>query len=130
MDSCIATLYLAFCSIWYDNSLHFMILGSPLTLKAALNELHSVYTNQNDATFHFGLLVDVPHYRLEIIRAENIHPLQLLAEILEYWVVNRTNYPLTWKCLSDILEDLEQYKLAHELREKYCYTREQGELQT
>lgn len=105
-----------------------MILGSPLTLKAALNELHSVYTNQNDSTFRFGLLVGVPHYRLEIIRTENIHPLQLLAETLEYWVGNRSNYPLTWRSLSDLLEDLQKYH--YDPREKYCYTRVQGELET
>lgn len=115
------------------------MIGLVLTLKAALNALHSVHPKWYD----FGLLLEVPHYQLEIIEAERtIDDLQPLAETLEYWVINGTNIPATWRNLITMLEDAYQerdadqegnaelQRLACELREKHNCTGEQGELES
>lgn len=55
---------------WCDIFCKYFMIGSVLTLKAALTALHSVHSRWHD----FGLLLDIPPYQLEIITAVYYSP--------------------------------------------------------
>ena len=85
-----------------------------LTLKAAINALHSVC----DKWYKIGVQLEVPIPNLKII-AQN--SMDQLCDMLDYWMRNVPS--ASWKHLVDALKapSVGENRLAGELEEKYCH---------
>ena len=100
------------------------LAGAALTLKAAINALHSA----SSKWFLIGVQLEVPtHVRKNIDQQFN-DPMRCLNELLEYWMDNATNPPPSWRALIGALRAPTggEKRLAGELEGTYCSQKEQG----
>ena len=87
--------------------------GATLTLKAAINALHSVC----DKWYKIGVQLEVPIANLNNIGRNSIDP---LCDTLDYWMRNDSSS--SWSELVDALgtPSVGEKRLAKEIKEKYC----------
>ena len=90
-------------------------IGTVLTLKAAINALHSVCPKW----YNIGVELDVPIFQLENIEEKASNPVNQLQDTLDYWL-NKMPSP-SWRNLVDALKapTVGERKLANEI-EGYC----------
>ena len=91
--------------------------GTALTLKAAINALHSVC----DKWYKVGVQLDVPITNLRNIGRNSMDP---LCDTLDFWMRNSPSP--SWRCLVDALEapSVGETQLAKAIEEKYCSSEE------
>ena len=87
--------------------------GTALTLKAAINALHSV----SDKWYKIGVQLEVPLPNLKKISRDSMDP---LCDTLDFWMRNSPS--LSWRCLVDALKapNVGENRLAEEIEVKYC----------
>ena len=87
-----------------------------LTLKAAINALHSVC----DKWYTIGVQLEVPTFELRNIVKKSVHSMDQLCDTLDYWM-NKVSSP-TWRHLVDALKapSVGENRLAEEIEKKYC----------
>ena len=95
--------------------------GTALTLKAAINALHSVC----DKWYTIGVQLEVPTFELRNIVKKSGHLMDQLCDTLDYWM-NNDSSP-SWKHLVDALKapSVGENQLAKEIEKKYCDPKEQ-----
>ena len=113
--------------IWLSKMVWFLSLclaGTSLTLKAAINALHSA----SSRWYQIGVQLDVPTHLLKNIQQQHHDPIDCLTELLDNWMKNATDPPPSWRALIDALRApiVGEKRLAEELEEKYCSQKEQG----
>ena len=93
-----------------------------LTLKAAINALHSVC----DKWYTIGVQLEVPTFELRNIVKKSVHSMDQLCDTLDYWM-NKVSSP-TWRHLVDALKapSVSENRLAEEIAKKYCCPVEQS----
>ena len=93
-----------------------------VTLKAAINELHSVCPKW----YIIGIQLDIPTSQLKIFDQKTSNPMDHLCDTLDYWM-NHYRSP-SWKILVDALKapSVGEERLAEEIEEKYCDPEEQS----
>ena len=93
-----------------------------LTLKAAINALHSVC----DKWYTIGVQLEVPTFELRNIVKKSVHSMDQLCDTLDYWM-NKVSSP-TWRHLVDALKapSVSENRLAEEIEKKYCCPVEQS----
>ena len=104
----------------YNRNLCFA--GTPLTLKAAVNALHSVCFKWRA----IGVQLEVPTFQLKIIEKKSCDLTDQLCDTLDYWM-NSDSSP-SWRHLVDTLKapSVDENRLAEEIEEKYCGLGEQS----
>ena len=93
-----------------------------VTLKAAINELHSVCPKW----YIIGIQLNIPTFRLKIIEQKTSNSMDQLCDTLDYWINN--DPPPSWRNLVDALKapSVGEKRLAKEIEEKYCDPEEQS----
>ena len=87
-----------------------------LTLKAAINALHSVCHK-----WHIiGVQLEVPSFQLKSIERKSSDSMDQFCDTLNYWM-NKVSSP-TWRHLVDALKapSVGENRLAEEIEDKYC----------
>ena len=113
--------------IWLSKTVLFLPLclaGVALTLKAAINALHSA----SFRWYQIGVQLDVPTHSLKNIQQQHHDPVDCLTELLDKWMKSATDPPPSWRALIDALRapTVGEKRLAEELEEKYYSQKEQG----
>ena len=86
------------------------------SLKDLLKELNKVASKWEN----IGIMLDVDSGRLENIKHNNSKSCEeCLREMLKEWLKQSHPAP-SWKAMVEALDDVEEPKLAAELKEKYC----------
>ena len=90
--------------------------GTALTLKAAINALHSVC----DKWYTIGVQLDVPTFELRNLAKKPGHSMDKLCDTLDYWM-SKVTAP-SWRCLVDVLNasSVGENQLAEEIEKKHC----------
>ena len=90
--------------------------GTVLTLKAAINVLHSVCPKW----YNIGVQLEVPTFQLKNIEKKTSDLMDQLRDTLDYWM-NNDSSP-SWRHLVDALKapSVGENRLAKEIEEKYC----------
>ena len=90
--------------------------GTVLTLKAAINALHSVCPKW----YNIGVQLEVPTFQLRNIERKTNDSMDQLRDMLDFWMSN--NPSPTWRCLVDAMEapSVGEKQLAKEIERKYC----------
>ena len=90
--------------------------GTVPTLKAAINELHSVCHKW----YNIGVQLEVPTFQLKNIEKKSNDSMDQLRDTLDYWMSN--DLSPSWKHLVDALKapSVGGNRLAKEIEEKYC----------
>ena len=90
--------------------------GTALTLKAAMNALHSVCNKWHT----IGVQLDVPTFELGNIAKKSVHSMDKLCDTLDYWMSKATTP--SWRYLVDALNasSVGENRLAEEIEKKYC----------
>ena len=93
-----------------------VFIGSALTLKAAVNALHSVCPKW----YKIGVQLDVPSFQLKNIEKKSSDSMDRLCDTLDYWMSKETS--CSWRYLVDALKApfVDEIKLAKEIEEKHC----------
>ena len=103
-------------------ALQTMFTGTALTLKAAINALHSVCPKW----YNIGVQLEVPTFQLKIIEKKSSDLMDQLRDTLDYW---RNNDPsASWRHLVDALKapSVGEKRLAEEIEEEYCDVEEES----
>ena len=93
-----------------------------LTLKAAINALHSVCHK-----WHIiGVQLEVPSFQLKSIERKSSDSMDQFCDTLDCWM-NKVSSP-TWRHLVDALKapSVDENRLAEKIEEKYCSPVEQS----
>ena len=100
------------------------LAGAALTLKAAINALHSA----SPRWYQIGVQLNVPTHLLKNIQQQHHDPIDCLTELLDKWMKNATDPPPSWRALIDALRapTVGETRLAGELEVTYCNQTEQG----
>ena len=87
-----------------------------LTLKAAINALHSVCHKW----YNIGVQLEVPTFQLKIIEKKTNDSMDQLRDTLDCWMSN--DLSPSWKHLVDALKapSVGENRIAREIEEKYC----------
>ena len=87
-----------------------------LTLKAAINALHSVCPKW----YNIGVQLEVPTFQLRNIESKLNDSMDQLRDMLDFWMSN--NPSTSWRCLVDAMEapSVGEKQLAKEIERKYC----------
>ena len=88
-----------------------------LTLKAAINALHSVCHKW----YNIGVQLDVPTFQLKNIEKKSSDSMDQLRDTLDYWM--NINSSLSWRHLVDAAlkaPSVGENRLAEEIEKKYC----------
>ena len=98
-----------------------MFTGTVLTLKAAINALHSVCPKW----YNIGVQLEVPTFQLKNIEKKSSDLMDQLRDTLDYWMSN--DLSPSWRNLVDALKapSVGENRLAKEIEEKYCGLEEQ-----
>ena len=90
--------------------------GTALTLKDAINALHSV----SYKWYNIGVQLDVPTFQLKNIEKKTSDLMDQLRDTLDYWMNH--NFSPSWRHLVDALRapSVDEKRLAEEIEEKYC----------
>ena len=93
-----------------------------LTLKAAINALHSVC----DKWYTIGVQLEVPTFELRNIVKRSGHSMDQLCDTLDYWMTKVSS--TSWRHLVDALKapSVSENQLAEEIEKKYCCPVEQS----
>ena len=93
-----------------------------LTLKAAINALHSVCYKWHA----IGVQLGVPTFQLKIIEKKTSDLMDQLHDTLDYWMNKDSS--ASWRHLVDALKgpSVGENRLAGEIEEKYCCPVEQS----
>ena len=96
--------------------------GTALTLKAAVNALHSVCPKW----YNIGVQLEVPTFQLKNIEKKTSDAVDQLRDTLDYWI-NKVPSP-SWRHVVDALEapSIGENRLAEELEKKYCGPEDQS----
>ena len=96
--------------------------GAMLTLKAAINALHSVCHKW----YIIGVQLAVPTFKLKSIEKKTSDSIDQLCDTLDYWMSNDPSP--SWKHLVDALKahSVGENRIAKEIEEKYCGPEEQS----
>ena len=96
--------------------------GTELTLKAAINALHSVCPKW----YNIGVQLEVPTFQLRNIERKSSDSMDQLRDMLDYWISN--NPSPSWRGLVDAMEapSVGEKLLAKEIKKKYCNRHEQS----
>ena len=113
------------CSYEANNisqSILVFFIGSALTLKAAVNALHSVCPKW----YKIGVQLDVPSFQLRNIEKKSSDSMDKLCDTLDYWMSKETS--CSWRYLVNALKApiVDEIRLAKEIEEKHCDPEEQG----
>jgi len=102
-------------------ALQTMFTGTVLTLKAAINALHSVCPKW----YNIGVQLEVPTFQLKNIEKKSSDLMDQLRDTLDYWMSN--DLSPSWRNLVDALKapSVGENRLAKEIEEKYCGLEEQ-----
>ena len=105
--------------VLYNRNLWFA--GTPLTLKAAVNALHSVCFKWRA----IGVQLEVPTFQLKIIEKKSCDLTDQLCDTLDYWMNSDSS---SWRHLVDALKapSVGENRLAEEIEEKYCGLEEES----
>ena len=89
-----------------------------LTLKALLNELHSVRVNW----YNIGLELSIPYTELNCFRKMYSDPSDSLREVLIHWLKTAVDPPPTWEAVVTALRSplINEMNVAAQLESKYC----------
>ena len=87
--------------------------GTALTLKAAINALHSVCTKW----YNIGVQLDIPTFQLKIIERKSSDSMDQLRDVLDYWMSNDPSS--SWSQIVDALKapSVGENRLAEEIHE-------------
>ena len=87
-------------------------------LKALLRELHQVRTSW----YNIGLELDIPHIELDSFQQNYSNQLDLMREVLKYWLKTAVDPPPTWEVLLTALRSplVNEKSIAAQLELKYC----------
>ena len=104
------------------SSTMYILCFPALTLKGAINALHSVC----DRWYTIGVQLEVPTFELRNIAKKSGHSLDQLCDTLDYWM-NKVSSP-TWRHLVDALKapSVGENRLAEKIEEKCCSPVEQS----
>ena len=93
-----------------------------VTLKAAINELHSVCPKW----YNIGIQLDIPTFQLKIFEQKTSTSMDQLRDTLDYWINNDPSP--SWRILVDALKapSVGEKRLAEEIEKKYCDPEEQS----
>ena len=96
----------------------FLFTCTEPTLKALLNELHSVRVNW----YNIGLELDIPYTELNCFRKMYSDPSDSLREVLIHWLKTAVDPLPTWEAVVSALKSLivNEKKVAAQLESKYC----------
>lgn len=99
-----------------------IFIGSALTLKAAVNALHSVCPKW----YKIGVQLDVPSFQLKNIEKKSSDSMEKLCDTLDYWMSKERS--CSWGYLVDALKApfVDEIKLAKEIEEKHCGPEEES----
>ena len=95
--------------------------GTALTLKAAINALHSVCTKW----YNIGVQLEVPTFQLKIIERKSSDSMDQLRDVLDYWMSNEPSP--SWSHIVDTLKapSVGENRLAKEIQENKSSLEEQ-----
>ena len=90
--------------------------GAALTLRAAINALHSV----SHKWYTIGVQLEVPTFQLKNIEKKVSDSMDQLLDTLDCWMNN--NSSPSWRHLVDALKtpSVGEKRLAEEIEERYC----------
>ena len=93
--------------------------GTALTLKTAINALHSVCPKW----YNIGVQLEVPTFQLRNIESKLNDSMDQLRDMLDFWISNDPSP--SWRCLVDAMEapSVGEKQLAKEMERKYCEQR-------
>ena len=97
-------------------ALQTMFTGTTLTLKAAINALHSVCPKW----YNIGVQLEVPTFQLKIIEKKSSDLMDQLRDALDYWMNNDPSP--SWRHLVDALKasSVGEKRFTEEVEEEYC----------
>ena len=97
-------------------TLQAIFTGAILTLKAAINALHSVCPKW----YNIGVQLEVPTFQLKNIERKLSDSMDQLRDTLDYWMNNDSS--ASWRHLVDALKtpSVGANRLAEEIEENYC----------
>ena len=96
----------------------FLFTCTEPTLKALLNELHSVRVNW----YNIGLELGIPYTELNCFRKMYSDPSDSLREVLIHWLKTAVDPPPTWEAVVTALRSplINEMNVAAQLESKYC----------
>ena len=96
----------------------FLFTCTEPTLKALLNELHSVRLKW----YNIGLELDIPYTELNCFRKMYSDPSDSLREVLICWLKTAVDPPPSWEAVVSALRSLivNEMNVAAQLESKYC----------
>ena len=96
----------------------FLFTCTEQTLKALLNELHSVRVNW----YNIGLELDIPYTELNCVRKVYSDPSDSLREVLIHWLKTAVDPPPSWEAVVSALKSplVNEMNVAAQLESKYC----------
>ena len=108
--------------IIFHNPFLVFFIGSALTLKAAVNALHSVCPKW----YKIGVQLNVPSFQLRNIERKSSDSMNKLCDTLDYWRSKETSR--SWRYLVNALKApiVDEIRLAKEIEEKHCGPEEQS----
>ena len=103
-------------------TLHTVFTGAVLTLKAALNALHSVCSKW----YNIGVQLEVPTFQLKIIEKKTNDSMDQLRDTLDFWMSN--DLSPSWKHIADALKapSVGEKRLAKAIEQEYCDSEKQS----
>ena len=98
------------------------MLNTEPSLKALLHELHPVRASW----YNIGLELDIPHSTLNGFKPMYSDQLDLMREMLLYWLDTAVDPPPTWEAVVSALRSpiVCMTYVAEQLESKYCATEE------
>ena len=99
-----------------------VFIGTALTLKDAINALHSVCPKW----YNIGVQLEVPTFQLKNIEKKSSDLMDQLCDTLDYWMRNDSSP--SWSQIVDALKgpSVGENCLAVEIEEKYCCPEKPG----
>ena len=96
----------------------FLFTCTEQTLKALLNELHSVRVNW----YNIGLELDILYTELNCVRKVYSDPSDSLREVLIHWLGTAVDPPPSWEAVVSALRSplVNEMNVAAQLGSKYC----------
>ena len=96
----------------------FLFTFTEPTLKAVLNELHSVRVNW----YNIGLELGIPYTELNCFRKMYSDPSDSLREVLIHWLKTAVDSPPSWEAVVSALRSpiVNEMNVAAQLESKYC----------
>ena len=102
----------------HNSKYAFLFAYTEPTLKVLLRELHPVRASW----YNIGLELDIPHTELDCLQQKCSDQLDLMREMLKYWLKTAVDPLPTWKTIVTALSSplVNANILAKQLESKYC----------